>query len=370
MTFDWSIYRGSKLWLPERTIFLTRHGSHAYGTNIETSDLDMKGVCVAPVNHYLGFQTTFEQAEQNEPVDLVVFEISKFMKLASGCNPNVIEILFTDKSDHLVTHPVMERLLATKNQFLSRQAYFRFVNYALDQLRRIDTHRKWLLDPPKAPPERADFGLPNQGFIIPKNQLDAVFASVRKQLDTWAWKDLDGLDPVDRLIVKAAFEDRLVDIVKWHYGDLGDKLWLSAVKNLGFDTNFIELLDKERRYKASMDNWDKYQMWVKKRNPARAALEAAAGFDTKHGLHLVRLMRMGREILTRGEVLVRRPDAAELLGIRRGEWSYDKIKGWAEQEKLALKEAMEKSLLPKEADVEALDRLCIELVSEFCGFPY
>lgn len=366
--FDWLQYRGSREWLRERTLFLTLHGSHAYGTNIETSDIDIKGVAVAPVEHYLGFHTNFEQAEQNEPVDMVIFEISKFMKLASACNPNVVEILFTDPKHHLQVHPVMEKLLAVKDSFLSRQAYFRFVNYAMDQLRRIETHRRWLLDPPKAPPDRADFGLPTSGFIIPKNQLDAVFAAIRKQLDTWAWKDLDGLDPVDRLIVKAAFEDRLVDIVKWHYGDLGDKLWESAAKNLGFDTNFIELLDKERRYKASMDNWDQYQMWLKKRNPTRAAIEAKLGFDGKHGLHLVRLMRMGREILTEGKVLVYRPDAAELLGIRHGDWSFSYLKGWAEEEKIALKEAMEKSSLPKQCDIVAIDRLCVELVSEFCGF--
>ena len=29
--FDWTQYTGNFGWLPKRTIFLTRHGSHAYG---------------------------------------------------------------------------------------------------------------------------------------------------------------------------------------------------------------------------------------------------------------------------------------------------------------------------------------------------
>jgi predicted nucleotidyltransferase len=43
---DFSWYRGNLTWLPGRTIFLAKHGSHAYGTNITTSDLDIKGVAI------------------------------------------------------------------------------------------------------------------------------------------------------------------------------------------------------------------------------------------------------------------------------------------------------------------------------------
>lgn len=62
-----------------------------------------------------------------------------------------------------------------------------------------------------------------------------------------------------------------------------------------------------------------------RRNPARAALEAQHGFDTKHAMHLVRLLRMGCEVLGRGEVVVHRPDATELLAIRHGAWSFERV---------------------------------------------
>ena len=57
------------------------------------------------------------------------------------------------------------------------------------------------------------------------------------------------------------------------------------------------------------------------------ALEAAHGYDTKHGAHLVRLLRMGREIVETGSVHVWRGDrdADELLAIRAGAWSYDRL---------------------------------------------
>jgi hypothetical protein len=39
----YSNYERSLPWLKPNTIFLTISGSHAYGTNIETSDYDYKG---------------------------------------------------------------------------------------------------------------------------------------------------------------------------------------------------------------------------------------------------------------------------------------------------------------------------------------
>ena len=86
--FDWTQYTGNFGWLPKRTIFLTRHGSHAYGTSLPTSDMDIRGIAVAPLHYYLGISEVFEQAVQNQPVDLTIFDIRKFLKLAADANPN------------------------------------------------------------------------------------------------------------------------------------------------------------------------------------------------------------------------------------------------------------------------------------------
>src|SRR5271170_2373841 len=92
MAFDWSIYTGNLTWLPERTIYMTVHGSRAYGTNLPTSDTDIRGVCIAPKEFYLGFLSDFEQAVQEPPLDdLTVYDIRKFLSLAVESNPNVIE---------------------------------------------------------------------------------------------------------------------------------------------------------------------------------------------------------------------------------------------------------------------------------------
>lgn len=83
MTFDWKLYAGNPSWLPDRTIYVTRHGSHAYGTQILSSDVDFRGIAIAPMHYYLGFANRFEQSVQNKPIDLTIFELQKFMKLAA-----------------------------------------------------------------------------------------------------------------------------------------------------------------------------------------------------------------------------------------------------------------------------------------------
>ena len=358
--FDWTFYTGNLTWLPKRAFYVTRHGSHAYGTNLPTSDMDLRGIFIAPKEYYLGFQNVIEQVEQKEP-DFVAFELRKFMRLAADANPNVLELLYTDESDHLVTSPAFQILQERRDLFLSRKAKHTFAGYAASQLKRINTHYRWLKNPPQAPPTRAVFGLPER-TVIPADQLAAAYAAIQKQLDEWSWHELESVDPSIRQALKDEFARRLAEITSWSWKDVEANTWLAAARQVGFDTNFIELLDHERRYTGKLREWQHYNDWKRNRNPDRAILEEKYGFDTKHGMHLVRLLRMCREILTLGQVVVRRPDAQDLLAIRSGEWSYEKLVTWAEEEDRALEELAKTSKLPKTPDRAKLDELCVNLV--------
>lgn len=118
---------------------------------------------------------------------------------------------------------------------------------------------------------------------------------------------------------------------------------------------------KKKEYDAAHKRWTHYRTWRQERNEARAALEANHGYDTKHAVHLIRLLRMGEEILTRGEVLVDRPDADELLAIRRGEWAVERVMEEAELRSAALPGLIESSALPRSPNRDAVDKLVIEL---------
>ena len=358
MAFDWSVYTGNLKWLPERTIYLTVHGSRSYGTSVPDSDTDLRGVCIPPKPYYLGSSQVFDQAEQHEP-DLTIFELKKFMRLAADCNPNCIEILFTDDSSHVLCTPLGEKLLANRDLFLSRKAKSTFSGYARSQLHRIERHYAWHTNPPKAPPTRFEFGLPER-TLIPADQLAAANAAIKKKLDEWSVHFLDEGDPGLRIEVLNKMREYLAEIQV----SMDDNLWIGASRTLGFDDNFIEVLDKERRYTSKHREWEQYQTWRRDRNPKRAALEEKYGYDCKHGYHLVRLLRMCREILTDGKVLVMRPDREELIGIRHGSWPYERLVEWTKKEDADLWDVQRASPLPKEPDKVKIDALCIEIIEE------
>jgi predicted nucleotidyltransferase len=119
--------------------------------------------------------------------------------------------------------------------------------------------------------------------------------------------------------------------------------------------------DQERAYRGALKHHRDYESWRAKRNPVRAALEESYGYDTKHAMHLCRLLKMGREILAEGEVRVRRPDREWLLGVRRGAMPYEELVDWAEAEVDALPGLVTASALPEEPDRAGVDALVVRL---------
>lgn len=347
-------------WLPPAIVFATRHGSWAYGTNIATSDIDVKGIAIPPAEYYFGFNKVFEQAEFKDP-DCVIYEISKFFRLARDSNPNIIEILNTDESDWITVSPLGRKILDHKQDFLSMKAKHTFAGYAHAQLKRINTHYRWLKNPPNAPPTRAEFGLPERPAIDP-NQMQAAMTEIQKKIESWD-VNWEIVDPAERILMQERLSAMFAEVNL----AMEDK-FIPAAKSLGFDENFILLIQTEQAYKQKIADWGSYQEWKRSRNPQRSELEAKFGYDTKHGMHLVRLMKMCREIITTGKVNVRRPDAEELLSIRYGAWTYEKLIEWSDQQEKELNELYKTcKVIPHMPDSIKLDALCTEIVMEALG---
>lgn len=394
------------------TIFLGLTGSHAYGTARAGSDVDLRGCCVAPMRTRLSLHTKFEQFiwqpqpdDHSEPPlgpnymyalaraaehpsagpalrtatpDVVIFELAKLVSLCAQANPNMLELLFLDPGEVVLTTPLWDRLRAQRSAFLSQKVRFTFTGYAQGQLRRIQGHREWLLNPPTREPTRAEFGLPEHSLLA-ADERNRIEESIAKLVRSWTVDEAIDLPGAERDVLRerlrefwsAALRARPSLELDQHGmtaermpdDQLDDRVADVAGSTLGLGDDVLATLARERRYRGAHKRWTQYRKWERERNPKRAALEAAHGYDTKHGMHLIRLLRMGLEILRDGEVRVRRPDAAELVAIRDGELGYEALLEQARALEQGMRSALETTSLPRDVDEAAIDELLFELIT-------
>lgn len=122
--------------LAGRVIFLTLGGSYAYGTNIETSDVDVRGCALNSRSDILGM-SNFEQVVNTE-TDTTVYSFNKLIGLLVNCNPNTIELLGGKPEHYIQMTEIGREMIANRNLFLSKKAANSFGGYATQQLRRLE----------------------------------------------------------------------------------------------------------------------------------------------------------------------------------------------------------------------------------------
>jgi predicted nucleotidyltransferase len=101
----------------------------------------------------------------------------------------------------------------------------------------------------------------------------------------------------------------------------------------------------------------------------RKQLVEKFGYDTKNAAHLIRLLRMGIEFLVEGTLHVEREDAPQLVSIKNGEWSLEKVKDEAEKLFSLAQDAYIKSSLPSEPDYEKAEKLVMSMISSYYNIP-
>lgn len=279
----------------QNLIYKTYSGSISYGLNTPKSDVDIRGITIPPLKYYFGLDR-FEQQEFDK--DTVIWSLQKFIRLALDCNPNIIELLFVNKKDILFINKYGKLLRKNRNLFLTKRARYTFGGYAYSQLKRIKSHRKWIMNP-QIKPNKKDY-----------------------------------------------FKTKYMKL------ECGTKT-----------VQYKKFLEHE--YDLALKKYNQYINWKKNRNPERAKLENKYGYDCKHAMHLIRLLRMGCEILETGKVIVKRPDRKELLAIRNGKLSYNKLIKLAESYYDKLDKLYEISPLPKKPNYKKINKLLINITKGF-----
>jgi len=91
------------------------------------------------------------------------------------------------------------------------------------------------------------------------------------------------------------------------------------------------------------------------------------GYSTDNGYNLIRLLNMGIEILTEGNLTVLRPERQYLLSIRNGEIPYDELLEKSTHLMELMDEAYVRTELPNRCDFEYLNGLLVKIMEDIYG---
>jgi hypothetical protein len=123
-------------------------GSTIYGLSVaETDDLDLMGICIEPPENYAGMGKPFEQhvwrtQPEGHPsgpgdIDLTVYSLRKYLRLASNGNPTVLNLLFVPPGFWHLHSPLADELRSLIPQIVSQEAGARYLGYARAQRERL-----------------------------------------------------------------------------------------------------------------------------------------------------------------------------------------------------------------------------------------
>ena len=263
--------------LGSHIILLGLGGSHAYGTNTENSDLDVRGVALNTKRELLT-NTNFE-CFVNEETDTSVYSFNKIISLLCNSNPNTIEMLGLKKDHYLYCSKIGEELIANRKIFLSKRAVYSFGGYANQQLRRLSNKAARLVSQSE-----------NEQHIL---------KSIEHARYEYAERFFDMPDDSIRLYIDKAVQD-------------------------GYDTEiFMDVNLKHYPLRDYKSMWSEMQSIVKSYAKIGKRNEHAIEHDKlgKHMMHLIRLYMMCLDILEKEEIITYREKEHDLLmSIRNGEY--------------------------------------------------
>ena len=265
--------------LGSNIILLGLGGSHAYGTNVETSDLDVRG-CALNSKAEILTRENFEQVV-NQETDTTIYSFNKLIDLLIKANPNVLECLGLKQEHYLYLSPIGQELLDNADMFLSKKVIQSFGGYATAQLRRLDNKSARNLEQAEKEAhilnsvKNATVDFKNKFFEYPED-------AIKLYID----------DAVNDEYDKEIF----MDVNLTHYPLRDYKSMWSALNNIVKDYAKLEQTGRNRE---------------------------AIRYDKlgKHMMHLVRLYYMCFDILEHGKIVTYREKEHDfLMDIRNGKY--------------------------------------------------
>jgi len=334
-------------------------GSTAYGTNIETSDKDIKFIYIEPIEKIL----TFKDIEQLEVTkDFVGYEIGRYLELLEKANPNLGELIFSEKEMIQIEHPSFrEHILDNKEKFICKKAYKSFGKYAVSQIKKAKGQNKKINKPfSKEKKGVLDFCWTNhhQKTIALKGVLEKLKERHTINDTNFAATALPHMKNCFNLYItnkegKGIFNKKNTQV-------LLSSVDKEAQPELLFSFNL-------EGYQKYCKDYKEYWHWKKVYNKERFTDKFGneLDFNAKNMMHCIRLIETCIELLDTGKINVRRSNTEYLKDIRNGLISYDDIMKKCIELQIRLETSYKNTLLPESIDPNFINEVHLLIRKEF-----
>lgn len=379
-------------------LFETIVGSQAYGTQTPTSDIDKKFVYILPESFILGTGYV-EQININK--DYTGWEVRRFLELLESNNPTVLELLNSPEDCIVSKDPLFDVIIEQKDHFITKGCKNSFGGYARQQIKKakgLNKKQNWekekvtrkelldfcyVIEGEKSIPIKEFFI--NEGYPSDAQKFCGV-VNIPNARDMYALY-YDGLAAN---CFSEDFSEESRNKIKRFLGDeegtsfgLGYKgiVKVGESDNAGISNQLrLSSIPKEEKviaiftynkdgYSQHCKDYKEYQEWLNNRNEARYVDTQKHGqqIDGKNMMHCMRLIRMAKEIGEGKGIIIRRPDAQELLAIRRGEVDLESLIEMADKEIQNMDTIFDESDLPNKVKDGLVNSILIEIRKRFYG---
>ena len=377
-------------------LLIVIRGSHAYGTNIETSDTDYSGIFVQSMDDILG--NKYLEQINDDKNDTVIYEVRRFLELVGKNNPTVLELLNTPEDCILYKDPAFDMILENRDKFITKICANSFGGYAKMQIQKAKGQNKkqnWEKDKVTRK-EVIDFvyviegekSIPWKEWNISKkykNKYEEKFCgivNIPNARDLYAVY-YDGLarnmfsenvSESERELLKSFVKESgkpmgfgYKGLVKSNEGTSvseSNSLRLSSIPK--GETSICNIIYNKDAYTQHCNDYKSYQTWLDERNESRWVDVKSHGqkIDGKNMMHCKRLMQMSREIAEGKGIIVRRDNFQELIDIRKGKVDLQTLIDSVELEILEIDKLFSESSLPDSIDIDFINELIIKIRKE------
>lgn len=329
-------------------------GSHAYGTNIPESDIDRKSIHIAYKEDFLADRFK-EQIDFDK--DTVSYEISRYLQLLNSANPTMLEMLYIPEDCiTLINEDFKDVIVSRRDMFLTKQVRNSYGGYAIAQIKKargLNKKMHW-----------------EEERVIRRQPRDFCYVTELHCEETYKFTEMFKEESHNEFAVTKA--NHIADgYFLWKKeqcssfypvnSENGNSLKCSSVMKDEIPVAFLYYNKSE--YSKHCAEYKSYQTWLKERNTQRYVdiKNHNQMIDGKNMLHCVRLLDTAIDIFEKGELLVRRENAKDLIAIRRGEVDLDRILKESEEKIILLDELVEKSDLPDSVDTYTTSNMLMEI---------